>query len=85
MKLELRMLGVRQLNLLPAMANLIQDKAEMIANAADAAAGDPFGHRVESGRGTRRVRSAVITDTHKAMYMEARYRTLTSSIRAGRG
>lgn len=84
-ELKLRMLGIRELNHLPATKRLILEKATRIAHAADAAANDPNGHEVETGEGVRRPRAAVVTVTHKAMWKEATQRTLTKSIGAGRG
>lgn len=42
------------------------------------------GHRVDSDVGPRRARAAVITDTHRARRAEAKSRTLSSAIDAGR-
>lgn len=84
-ELKLRMLGVRELLHLPATKRLIYDKAQRIAQAADGAANDPGGHRIETGEGIRRPRVSVITDSYKSRWKEATHRTLTSSIGAGRG
>jgi hypothetical protein len=57
----------------------LEERGQRIA----AAAGD--GHRVESEVGQNRARVAVITDTIEARISEAKNRTLTRAIDAGRG
>lgn len=63
----------------------LERRARRIAAAADANAGTPGGHRVDSDIGKNRARAAVITATPKAMHQEATKRSLTRAIDAGRG
>lgn len=63
----------------PAVLADLEARARRIA----AAAGP--GHKVDSEVGTKRARAAVITETTEARRAEAKARTLTRAIDAGRG
>lgn len=62
----------------------LERRAEAIAHAADAAANDPGGHKVDSQTGRKRARASVRTGTPKSMWKEAVHRTLTGALDAGR-
>lgn len=79
-RIELNSRGIRELLNSPEVAEELERRAEMIADAAGP------GHRVEVEHGTgARARAAVITDDIPAMVSEARDRTLTRALDAGRG
>lgn len=60
-------------------------KADLEARARRIASAAGSGHRVEVDTGRNRARAAVITDTMGARRAEARDRSLTRSLDAGRG
>jgi hypothetical protein len=68
----------------PKVAADVQRRAQLIADAANAKTGRSEDHIVDSEIGDKRARSAVLTNTWNARWREARERTLTSSVDAGR-
>lgn len=77
-RIQLNRKGVRTLLRSPAVLADLEGRARRIA----AAAGP--GHVVDSSVGRNRARAAVITATAEAMLSEAKHRTLTRAIDAGR-
>lgn len=77
-KVKVNRAGVRAL----LQSDEVRDDLTRRANSISAAAGP--GHRVESEVGPNRARVAVITDTIEARISEARNRTLTRAVDAGR-
>ena len=77
--IKLNSAGIRQLLKSPEMAAELERRAQAIADAA----GD--GHRVEVSETPTRARAVVITDSTEARIAEAKDRTLTRAIDAGRG
>ena len=77
-ELKLNRSGIRELLRSDEVADDLRRRAEAIARAA----GD--GHEVDVEVGPNRARAAVITDTLEAKAREARKRSLTSAIEAGR-
>lgn len=59
-------------------------KAELERRAARIAAAAGAGNEVESGVGRTRARAAVVTETFEAKHSEAKDRTLTRALDAGR-
>lgn len=84
LRIEVNRAGLREVLKSPGVRAELERRAHAIAAAADAAANDPGGHRVETEVGADRARAAVITVTPKAMYKEATQRTLSRSLGAGR-
>lgn len=75
---RIRYKGIRELLTGPEVAADLRRRAEAIA----AAAGP--GHKIDVTQRGRRARAAVITDTLDAMKAEAKRRTLTRALDAGR-
>jgi hypothetical protein len=79
-KIVLNKRGVRELLTSPGALKDVERRARQIA----AAAGGETDYRVDSQVGKNRARAAVITDTWRARAAEAKRRTLTKAIDAGR-
>ena len=78
-KFKLRREAIRELLTSPQVEAELRRRAERVA----AEAGP--GHVVDSQRGKRRARAAVITANTEAIVAEARTRNLTRALNAGRG
>lgn len=77
-KIELNSAGVRQLLRSPEAVGFIEGVASRIAARAGA------GHSVLAGAGVNRARATVRTETYDAKMREAKSRSLSSAIAAGR-
>lgn len=83
-QIKLNSAGVKALLRDPRVAADLLRRANQIAAAADGAANEPGAHTAEVETGPNRARAAVYTETPRAMALEARDRTLTHSLDAGR-
>lgn len=81
MRIKLNRAGIRELLTSEKVASDLQRRAEKIASAAG---GAEVGFEAVKTGGPARARSIVITTTHEAKNREARDRTLTRAIDAGR-
>ena len=78
-KIVLNKKGVQQLLKSPEMQKLMTDRARRIATAAGP------GHAVEPDNTGDRARASVVTRSYAAKKAEAKNRSLTRAIQAGRG
>lgn len=84
LRIVLNRRGVHALLTSPEAQADLARRGRNLAAAADSNAGEPGGHAVESSVGRNRARTAVYTDTPRAMRLEARDRTLSRAIDAAR-